>query len=95
LLNSVRHSDIVCRLGGDEFVVICPHSNYEAAHTVAQKILKESVPVLTSEGVECWNGSLSIGIAESDKSFTEPESLIDKADKSLYISKEKGGGTIS
>ena len=91
LRHTVRGSDIVCRLGGDEFLVICPRSSYAGTMEVAKKILAESQPFLTSDGVECWNGSLSIGVAEADGMMEQPDNLLQAADTAMYEAKRKGG----
>ena len=95
LRSSVRGSDIVCRLGGDEFLIICPHCTRETAITVGEKILKNKSPVKTPDGTVCWEGSLSIGVAEADLSITGSEELIKIADKAMYKSKSMGGSCIS
>lgn len=94
LKSLVRGSDIVCRLGGDEFIVICPRINLEGAMEVGRKILSESHPFLTKDGVECWNGSLSVGVAEMKDEMVCPEDLLKIADLSLYEVKHAGGRTV-
>lgn len=94
LRRSVRASDIVCRLGGDEFLVICPRSSGAGIQEVAKKILAESKAFFTPEGAECWNGSLSIGLAEAGDSMAKAEDLIEAADLALYDAKRKGRGRI-
>ena len=94
LRQSVRASDIVHRLGGDEFLVICPRSDREGATVVASKILAESKPLQTTEGVECWDGSLSIGIAECNSTMDQYEDLLKAADQAMYLAKSKGGGCV-
>ena len=89
--NAVRSSDIVCRIGGDEFLVICPRSNLHGAVRAAQKILDSQEPFLTAQAQPCWDGSLSIGIAEVDASMLHTEDLLKRADRALYEAKQKGG----
>lgn len=91
LQDAVRTSDIVCRLGGDEFLVICPRSPREGAAQVAQKILASRAPFHAEDGTECWNGALSIGIAEAANNMATPEELLRAADEALYAAKRQGG----
>ena len=91
LRNAVRSSDIVCRIGGDEFLVICPRSNLHGAVRAAQKILDSQEPFLTAQAQPCWDGSLSIGIAEVDAAMLHTEDLLKRADRALYEAKQKGG----
>jgi diguanylate cyclase (GGDEF)-like protein/hemerythrin-like metal-binding protein len=95
LRNAVRASDIVCRLGGDEFLVICPRTTQTGAGEVAKKILDNRKPFLTSEGVECWDGAMSIGLAEVTDTMTHPDELVQSADKALYRAKRQGGARMA
>jgi hemerythrin len=94
LRSAVRESDVVCRIGGDEFLVICPRSPRAGAATVANKILSLQQPFCTSKGVECWDGAVSIGIAESTEAMTRPEALLKAADQALYVAKREGGARV-
>jgi len=91
----VRTSDIVCRLGGDEFLVICPRSPREGAAQVARKILAARAPFCDEDGTECWNGALSIGIAEAGNGMATPENLLRAADEALYVAKRQGGAQLA
>jgi len=91
LRRSIRGCDIVCRIGGDEFLVICPHSDSKSAAVVARKILSESAPILAYEETVCWDGSLSIGIAEAKPNIASPEDLLKIADDAMYAAKAQGG----
>lgn len=95
LHDAVRTSDIVCRLGGDEFLVICPRSPLGGAAQVAQKILATRAPFLDANGTQCWDGSISIGIAEAGAGMASPEDLLRAADEALYSSKRQGGAQLS
>jgi hemerythrin len=95
LRDAVRRSDIVCRLGGDEFLVICPRSSRLGAADVARKILADKRPCRTGDGVECWDGALSIGIAEVRGSMTRLEDLLQAADQALYTAKRQGGAQVA
>jgi hemerythrin len=95
LRQSVRASDIVCRLGGDEFLIICPRGTREGALNVARLILETSQPCFTPDGVECWDGAISIGIAEAEGDLVKPEDLLGAADQALYASKHKKGGCVT
>ena len=95
LRDTVRNSDIVCRLGGDEFLVICPRSSLTAAAEVAKRILAAAQPYRNEEGVECWNGFVSIGIAEADRNMAYLDDLLKAADKAMYAAKRQGGGRMA
>lgn len=95
LRDAVRTSDFVCRLGGDEFLVICPRSPLAGAMLVAEKILAAREPFSTPDGVVCWDGAISIGVAEAGDTMTCPEDLLHAADEALYVAKRQGGAQLS
>jgi hemerythrin len=89
-----RRSDIVCRFGGDEFLVVCPHSDHVATANAARRILGASKPLHTSMGVACWDGGISIGIAETTRHMNRTEDLLAAADRALYRAKKSGGAQM-
>lgn len=88
LKKSVRDSDIVCRLGGDEFLILCYHCNKAGAQKIVKKIRRSSTDLFTPEGVKCWDGSLSIGVAETDDDMENFEDLLLAADKAMHADKK-------
>jgi hemerythrin len=69
-----------------------PRSNIHGAARAAEKILESQQPFLADQAQPCWNGSLSIGIAEVDATMLNTEDLLKRADRALYEAKQKGGG---
>jgi len=91
LLGLLRKSDTVARMGGDEFLLILPEMNQqEDAILTAERILSAlSTPFhLDSYEVRI---TTSIGIAFFPDDGVDTNSLIKKADISMYKAKEKGG----
>ncbi len=88
---SVRKSDIVCRLGGDEFLVICPRTSQSEANLLARKIDTARQPFFLADGVMCWNGSISMGIAEKVAGMKAADELLKLADRALYAAKRQTG----
>ncbi len=81
---SMRESDIGCRYGGDEFVLILPHSTLEEADIFARRLIK-NFRVEEMHGV-----SFSMGVAGIGPDvFVEYETLLNAADKEMYIAKAK------
>jgi diguanylate cyclase (GGDEF)-like protein len=87
LVETFRTDDYVARIGGDEFVVILPNCSSGAANIIKQKILNVNEKLLNIKD-NIKPVSVSVGVAFSDEGFTED--LFKKADKALYIVKEKG-----
>ena len=86
VVESTRKSDSVFRIGGEEFAIISPGTNAEGAFNLAEKVRKnvENYRFDTLNKV-----TLSLGVAEFYKDITKNE-LYQRADKSLYLSKNKG-----
>jgi hemerythrin len=95
LTRTVRQTDLVCRLGGDEFLVICPLCDEVDGLAVAEKLVRESHPTWDPQGRQSWNGSISVGVAEVGQATTGVDQLLAQADRALYASKRRGGGTVS
>lgn len=89
LTQQVRDSDLVCRMGGDEFLVICNHCGLEGAQAVAHKIMSSARPLTTPTGIQCWDGSVSIGVAETTDETTSIDDLLHTADSNMYIAKKQ------
>jgi diguanylate cyclase len=90
---SVRGSDFIARYGGDEFAIILYNTRMAEALEVGWKIcrfLREGRFLL--DGKEFWI-TLSVGGTEVSRDDT-PESLIERADKALYLAKEKGRNRV-
>ncbi len=85
---SVREGDLVFRWGGDEFVVILANTNREGVMIATERILQE----IKKTGKK-FNTSLdlSIGAALYPEHGQEMKSLLQLADKALYIAKTEEG----
>ncbi|MCK6263434.1 GGDEF domain-containing protein [Vibrio sp. ZSDE26] len=79
----VRETDIPCRCGGDEFCIILPDCSQDNAEQLAYRIEKEYS--------ESYNGNTcSTGVASSTPSLPlEPKSLVQLADKNMYLNKNR------
>ncbi|MBT8134559.1 MAG: diguanylate cyclase, partial [Gammaproteobacteria bacterium] len=92
--NHLRKDDCVGRLGGDEFGVLLVHCNVKSAKIVAEK-MRQDIDDFEFE----WEGKhfklgLSIGVVAITKHADSIESLMEQADTSCYIAKQKGRNQI-
>lgn len=92
--NTLRGSDVLARLGGDEFVLLMAgYTDAETPARLAHRLLKvlEDPIVLSKETASL---GASIGIAVYPEDGETPETLMKKADKAMYRSKEMGGNQV-
>lgn len=97
---SIRTTDLFCRYGGEEVVIVCENTNLNGAYILAEKIrtIIENSPYIINESlnnnmIEFGNKlfyTISIGISQNSKYTTNVKSLIEIADKNLYVAKQKG-----
>jgi diguanylate cyclase (GGDEF)-like protein len=87
-----RTMDIPCRYGGDEFVVILSETLFKNAEVVAQRLLQRICNQVFSGGDEQpdLHITVSIGIASYSIEIESAEVLLDRADKALYLAKQRG-----
>jgi diguanylate cyclase len=91
----VRDSDSVARWGGEEFVVLLPNADRDAAHTVAQRVLKAVGNTLVPYPGGMVHLACSIGVATlSPNDWREPKNLIEDADRALYEAKAQGRNRV-
>ncbi len=87
----VRATDTVARLSGDEFTVILQDvQRVQDVYRVAQKILHRLEQPCVLEG-QTFFTKTSMGIALSPLDGTDPEALLQCADRAMYKAKSQGG----
>jgi len=94
--DNIRLIDIGARYGGEEFAVILPKTDINEAIIVAERIRSavESSSLRFNE--EVLNVTISIGVAQFDPMIDHTKkTLVERADRALYISKEEGRNRVS
>lgn len=95
LQTCVRDCDTAARYGGDEFVILLTEIwGEENAALVADKVLG-TVAQPIQIGSESVQVSTSIGIAIFPNDGSSAETLIDQADKAMYVAKQSGAGQFA
>lgn len=94
LKNNNREVDIIARWGGEEIVILFLNTDITAAMTATEKLRKliENDTVLRhliSSGVTASFGITAV------KSDDDIDSVLNRADKAMYISKSNGKNTIT
>lgn len=91
LVGSVRSTDVVARLGGDEFTVMLPGVAGESEiFRVLRKIIDALEEPLRLEQTD-FNISASVGIALFPRDGQDIDTLLQVADKAMYLAKQRKG----
>lgn len=94
LKNCMRQSDTAARMGGDEFtMILSPIANPQDAGLFAEKILTILAEPFHISGHD-FTISSSIGISLYPGDGDDPEVLLNKADRAMYIAKEQRNNTF-
>jgi diguanylate cyclase (GGDEF)-like protein/PAS domain S-box-containing protein len=92
---TLREIDIPGRLGGEEFAVLLPETNNEEAMEVAERlrmlIARTCIPLETGLPLTF---SISIGVATLKGDHVNIDTLLNLADKALYLAKETGRNKV-
>ncbi|MEM7015727.1 MAG: EAL domain-containing protein [Pseudomonadota bacterium] len=95
LQEALRQNDTISRLGGDEFVVMLHNIKQpDYAALAAKKIANALQQPFIIQG-HTLHISTSIGIAICPQDGTDVETLMKRADASMYQSKQRGVGSYS
>jgi diguanylate cyclase (GGDEF)-like protein len=86
-----RDLDVVSRYGGDEFAVILSETNVEGARLVAERIRGE----VAGGSAFLRPLSISLGVAWHCGPLPSAKSLLDRADRALYLVKQSGGNRVA
>ncbi|WP_373002060.1 diguanylate cyclase [Sulfurimonas sp.] len=91
LQSSIREGDILGRWGGEEFLIILPHTNLNQAMQLSNKLQKI---IFEYNFSTVKHKTASFGVSTFERGMSV-ETLIDSADKALYISKENGRNCVT
>jgi diguanylate cyclase (GGDEF)-like protein len=94
LRGAVRQTDTVARVGGDEFTVLIEPLNDSAdADAIAHKVLNAvHVPIkLPGKSVQL---TASIGVVLFPDHVRNADSLVESADRAMFLAKKRGGNGI-
>lgn len=90
----LRGRDPLGRIGGEEFVVVCADTTLEQALVVAER-LREATADLRFDDIDpALRVTVSIGVAQSQRSGDTHEGVLARADAALYRAKQRGRGRV-
>lgn len=87
IVNTIRETDIAGRIGGDEFTICFPETGEEQVRNAIAKMMK-SLDIMTSQSG--WQVTASVGVVTCTEICDSYDALLGKADKLMYVAKEKG-----
>jgi len=86
-----RSADIFARYGGEEFIILTPETDLNGAMTHAERLRKDiEQHVFKTAG----RITSSFGVAEFDIETDSTESILERADKALYMAKDNGRNRV-
>ncbi|WP_273024328.1 diguanylate cyclase [Rheinheimera sp.] len=92
----LRPNDLIARYGGEEFVAVLPDTTAEGARFVAEKILTAITALAIPHPASQYGViSVSIGIAVADPRLGYEAGITERADKQLYLTKQRGRNGFS
>jgi len=95
LLNNIRPGDIAARYGGEEFIVILHNTDLKIAVNRANLIRSNVASLSIKYGTDfLGNITVSIGIASYPQNGKDSKTLIEIADKALYLAKNSGRNKV-
>ncbi|MGC8754137.1 MAG: GGDEF domain-containing protein [Thermosulfidibacteraceae bacterium] len=93
IVKELRSCDLPFRYGGEEFAVIIVDTRIKEAVAVCERLRRNIEEIRISTEIGNAKTTISIGIAEATKEDS-PKSLIERADKALYLAKRDGKNCI-
>ena len=89
LRQATRGDDLVARLGGDEFVIVAQGITPEIAVMLGNRVLDQmKAPFVL--GTEQVSVTVSVGLATTDGSVSDPAELLRSADRAMFDAKADG-----
>lgn len=91
----VRETDVSGRYGGEEFAILLADTPLENAQIFAERLRSEVEKSIVKHNDIEIQYTISIGVAEIEKTINTYEAWIECADTALYRSKDEGRNRIS
>ncbi len=91
--DAFRSNDFVSRYGGEEFAIIIRRIDMHYIQSICERLRSSIESINIKINNNAIPVSVSVGIAFSNQSDTQ-KTLIDRADKALYLAKQSGRNTV-
>ncbi|EMB36944.1 MULTISPECIES: diguanylate cyclase DgcA [Treponema] len=90
-----RNADTAARYGGEEFIVMLNNTSASAAMAVAERIRKSVEEKSIMYDGKKINVTISIGVSSYNFDLESAKSIVERADKALYESKQNGRNRVT
>jgi diguanylate cyclase (GGDEF)-like protein len=96
LKSALRSADVASRYGGEEFCILLPQTSLEEGISIAERIRRRITRVRFPHGKTQPLGSVtvSIGVSAFSESLETPQTIIEAADRALYLAKSRGKNRV-
>jgi len=96
LKSALRGADVASRYGGEEFCILLPQTSLAEASAIAERIRRRITRVRFPHGKAQPLGSMtvSIGVSSFSPGLETPQTIIEAADRALYLAKSKGKNRV-
>ena len=90
ITDGLRKGDVLSRLGAEEFALLLPETDPTGAELVADRV-REQVSALVIP--EVGRVTVSVGVASAPENAVDRDSLLEAAERALYLAKREGRNT--
>jgi two-component system, cell cycle response regulator len=90
----LRESDALHRVGGEEFAILLPHTGEAGGRELAERLLASIASEPFTVGRRDLKVTASAGLAWLSGSELEHLSLLELADRALYVAKQRGRNRV-
>jgi diguanylate cyclase (GGDEF)-like protein len=96
LKSALRGADVASRYGGEEFCILLPQTALAEGIAIAERIRRRITRVRFPHGKSQPLGSVtvSIGVSSFSPGLETPETIIEAADRALYLAKSRGKNRV-
>ncbi|HEV7843443.1 MAG TPA: diguanylate cyclase, partial [Pyrinomonadaceae bacterium] len=96
LKSALRSADVASRYGGEEFCILLPQTSLEEGISIAERIRRRITRVRFPHGKTQPLGSVtvSIGVSAFGPGLETPQTIIEAADRALYLAKSRGKNRV-
>ncbi len=93
--NSLRKTDTIARWGGEEFIILLDNIDIEKGAVLAEKLRLMLENNIELQELLSYNLTASFGITQFIKDSDDMDTVINRADKAMYLSKDHSKNRVT